>query len=171
MRTVPEQAALAKDTQPAQQPEEDSAAASGTSKQPLGWPPRHPLVPPLAVAGLGLAGVTYLLRNDPHDPTCRMVPCLWRLLTGFSCPSCGGTRMVYDLLHGDLRAAWRDNPALLLALPAVAAGYGQWLRTAARGERYQLPLGRRGSAVLVAASAVWTVARNVRERRARRRGR
>ena len=46
--------------------------------------------------------------------------CLAKRLTGLGCPGCGMTRCFISLAHGDLRAAWRYNPAgpLLFAILA-----------------------------------------------------
>ncbi len=43
--------------------------------------------------------------------------CPFRALTGFTCPGCGTTRGLHQLLHGNLTAAFQLNPFLILALP------------------------------------------------------
>ena len=43
--------------------------------------------------------------------------CPFRALTGFTCPGCGSTRGMHQLLHGNIVAAFELNPLLLLALP------------------------------------------------------
>ena len=43
--------------------------------------------------------------------------CPFRALTGFTCPGCGSTRGIHQLLHGNIGAAFQLNPLLLLALP------------------------------------------------------
>lgn len=43
--------------------------------------------------------------------------CPFRLLTGLTCPGCGTTRCLHQLLHGNLAAAFQLNPLLLLSLP------------------------------------------------------
>ncbi|MBC5582498.1 DUF2752 domain-containing protein [Anaerofilum sp. BX8] len=48
------------------------------------------------------------------------VPCLFHAATGLDCPGCGATRMLSALAAGDLAAAWRSNPALLLLCPLLA---------------------------------------------------
>lgn len=48
------------------------------------------------------------------------VPCLFHAATGLDCPGCGVTRMLGALAAGDLAAAWRSNPALLLLSPLLA---------------------------------------------------
>jgi Protein of unknown function (DUF2752) len=46
--------------------------------------------------------------------------CMFKRMTGMGCPGCGMTRCFISLAHGDLRAAWRYNPAgpLLFAMLA-----------------------------------------------------
>jgi len=59
-------------------------------------------------------GVTWLALHLP------MPQCTFRSLTGFPCVTCGATRSVNALLHGDVLAAWRLNPLVLLGLATVA---------------------------------------------------
>ncbi len=118
-------------------------------------------LPPLAVAVAAAAGAGYLWSRDPHLAGQVLPFCPWRRLTGLQCPGCGGTRMAYDLLHGDLAAAWRDNAALLLVLPVAVLLYGVWLRNGLAGRRRPLRLGRAGTAAVLGAAALWTIARNL----------
>lgn len=54
--------------------------------------------------------------------------CLFRTITHLPCPSCGTTRAISDLLHGDLRASLLTNPfgmidmLALLILPLWSLG-------------------------------------------------
>ena len=45
------------------------------------------------------------------------VPCIFHLLTGLKCPSCGVTDMCMALLRFDFTAAWNANPVMLCLLP------------------------------------------------------
>src|SRR5215204_2956963 len=54
--------------------------------------------------------------------------CVFYSVTGLACPGCGSLRAVHNLLHGELAAAFRLNPLVLILLPSLA---GIWL---ARGE-------------------------------------
>ncbi|WP_329487864.1 DUF2752 domain-containing protein [Kitasatospora sp. NBC_01246] len=117
--------------------------------------------PPLAVLGGGLAGCAYLWSRDPHLPGQLLPFCPWHKVTGLDCPGCGGTRMTYDLLHGDLAAAWHDNAALLLSLPLVALLYLTWLRHGLAGRSWRPTLGRGGTAVVLGTAVAWTVLRNL----------
>ena len=42
--------------------------------------------------------------------------CVFHELTGLDCPGCGGTRALYQLLHGNVAAAWHLNPMLFLLM-------------------------------------------------------
>ena len=93
------------------------------------------------------------------------LPCPFLLITGLDCPFCGGSRMLGDLLRGDLPAAAGHNAyALLVLLPVAAAvavgGYRQELGRAARPWPAGA-LGRICSSALVATTAAWVVLRNL----------
>ncbi|MDI1290839.1 MAG: DUF2752 domain-containing protein, partial [bacterium] len=79
-------------------------------------------VPLAAAAGL-LAALAVLYAFDPAQehvfPTCMLYE--W---TGILCPGCGGLRATHQMLHGDLAAALRHNPLLVLGYPWLA--YGLW---------------------------------------------
>jgi len=122
---------------------------------------RHPAAAPLGLLAAGLVGAAWLWTRDPHLPGQALPFCPWYRLTGLRCPGCGGTRMAWDLLHGDLLAAWHDNAALLLALPFVAAWWLTRLRHGLAGRTWRLRLGPRTVAALLAAAALWTVGRNL----------
>lgn len=52
------------------------------------------------------------------------IPCIFHVVTGLDCPSCGVTRMCLSLLRLDFAAAYRYNAAILVLSPlgiAVAA--------------------------------------------------
>ncbi|KIQ63970.1 hypothetical protein TR51_24440 [Kitasatospora griseola] len=122
---------------------------------------RHPAAAPLGLLAAGLAAAGYLYTRNPHLPGQALPFCPWRRLTGLQCPGCGGTRMVWDLMHGDLLAAWHDNAALLLALPFVAAWYLARLRHGLAGRHWKLRLGPRAVTAILAAAVLWAVGRNV----------
>lgn len=54
--------------------------------------------------------------------------CAFRELTGFPCPTCGGTRCIRSLLAGHFGAAFTWNPLVFL-LAAAAAAYGLYAGT------------------------------------------
>ncbi|WP_407990091.1 DUF2752 domain-containing protein [Kitasatospora sp. CMC57] len=116
---------------------------------------------PPAVSAAGAVGAWHLRSRDPHLAGQLLPFCPWHRLTGLACPACGATRMTYDLLHGDLAAAWADNAALLLALPLLAVLYGNWVRHGLAGRRFRVRLGPRGTVAVLAVAVVWTVGRNL----------
>ncbi|TQE16621.1 DUF2752 domain-containing protein [Streptomyces ipomoeae] len=122
---------------------------------------RHPAAVPLAVAAAGLAGAAYLYGTNPHEPGHLLPQCPFRYVTGLLCPACGGTRMVYDLMHGQFVAAWHDNRVLLLATPFALALLGRWFVEGLRGRRWRPRLKPRTQALILAVAVIWTVARNL----------
>jgi Protein of unknown function (DUF2752) len=83
-----------------------------------------------AVAGvwLGLAAaIGYVLAFNPTDraadPTGK---CTWHMLFGINGPSCGGTRMAWYLLHGDLAQAARHHLVALIGVPFALYALFAW---------------------------------------------
>ncbi|WP_308425146.1 DUF2752 domain-containing protein [Wenjunlia tyrosinilytica] len=107
------------------------------------------------------AAATYLWGTDPHGPGGLLPRCPFHWATGLLCPFCGGTRLAYDLLHGDFAAAPHDNAALLAATPVLAFVFGRWLVAGLRGRRYAPRLDSRGTAAVLAVAVAWAVVRNV----------
>ena len=66
---------------------------------------------------LAAAGV-YLFIYEPGRSGFFPV-CPFRALTGFTCPGCGTTRGLHQLLHGHLAAAFMLNPLMALLLPCL----------------------------------------------------
>ena len=108
--------------------------------------------------GSGLAAasaLTYVGLVDPHRPGSLFPPCMFKAVTGWNCPGCGGLRMTHDLLHGDLSAAAVDNVFLLVGLPLLAL-WSLWRMR--RGRPVFTPA---VIAVVAVLSVAWTVARNL----------
>lgn len=63
-----------------------------------------------------LLGACYLFVFEPGR-TGFFPLCPFRHLTGFTCPGCGATRAMHQLVHGNLYAAFTLNPLLLISLP------------------------------------------------------
>jgi hypothetical protein len=67
----------------------------------------------VAATVLGSGAVLFFFNPSTHG----FYPvCLFHKLTGLNCPGCGGTRAAYQLLHGHLLLALRDNALFILAL-------------------------------------------------------
>lgn len=52
--------------------------------------------------------VLYLVKQIPR------IPCVFKTLTGFPCPTCGATRVVRSLFQFDILSAFLWNPLLFL---------------------------------------------------------
>lgn len=76
---------------------------------------------PLAIAliWLTVAAVgTYVFIFEPGKSGF-FPPCPFRWLTGFTCPGCGSTRGLHQLLHGDVVGAFELNPFTMVMLPIL----------------------------------------------------
>lgn len=104
----------------------------------------------LLAGALGYIGLV-----DPHNSNSLYPPCLFKLLTGWNCPACGGLRMIHDLLHGELAASINDNVFLLVGVPVLAS----WVLLRRRHGDLALPI----PVMIAVAVAViaWTVLSNL----------
>lgn len=112
--------------------------------------------------GLGVPAAVYLWHTDPHRPGQLLLPCPFKWATGLLCPLCGGTRMAYDLMHGEVVRAFHDNAVLLaLGVPVAAYAVVRWLGAGLGGRTYRPRVTGRGNAAVLGIAAVWMVARNL----------
>ena len=114
------------DSATTQQPSAPGPAVPGPQPVvPRGrWSPRLSTLAVLATVG---AAAGFVLRFNPTDRVADPTgPCLWHGLTGINGPTCGGTRMFYYLLHGDLVEAARHHLAALVAVPFLAYAFIAW---------------------------------------------
>lgn len=101
------------------------------------------------------AAAWFVNRFDPTDTVADPTgPCLWHTLTGINGPTCGGTRMFYHLIHGDLVEAARHHLPALLAVPFLAYA---WLVWAAGRFGVRLPALRLPRWVLIAYGVFFVV--------------
>ena len=91
-------------------------------ERPAGWVRAAPLA-----VWAGLAGATtWVLAFNPTDRVADPTgPCTWHMVFGVDGPTCGGTRMYFYLIHGNLIEAARMHLAALLGL-----GFGAYLLVA-----------------------------------------
>lgn len=118
------------------------------------------LAPTLVLLALA-SGVLMVAWFVNPGGTAWLPPCPFHVLTGLSCPGCGSTRAMHYLVHGQLVAAMRMNPLMVLAVPAIA--YGLICEVAALHGRRLRPISRSpwvawGCAIALVAFAV---ARNI----------
>jgi hypothetical protein len=82
------------------------------------------------------AAALVLYTFDPATPGL-FPPCPFPALTGLNCPGCGTLRGLHQLMHGNLAAAFRLNPLMVVTLPPVA--YAAASRSLADAGRPMLP--------------------------------
>ena len=79
----------------------------------------------LIAAGLVLVGLVLFffdpVRNSFY-PACQ-----FHKLTGLHCPGCGGLRALHQLTHGNIVAAFRCNPLLVVLLPFFTLVLVRWV--------------------------------------------
>ncbi len=111
----------------------------------------------------GAAGVCALVAlTDPTTPGGMSPPCPTKALFGIVCPGCGSARMLYSVLHGDLRAAAAYNAVGLVALVLVVWTYVAWSTRTITGRRIRRWETWRWSPVAVGVVvAVWAIIRNL----------
>ncbi|MGH8877478.1 MAG: DUF2752 domain-containing protein [Stackebrandtia sp.] len=82
-------------------------------------------VAPAALAACFASAAAFVVVTDPTDdvgPT----TCAFKLVTGFDCPGCGGTRAFFYLLHGNIPEAARNHVIALFAAPFLVWLYLTW---------------------------------------------
>lgn len=91
------------------------------------------LLPQAAVLGGAAVGALVVaLRGDPNEAG-HYPGCPFLALTGYYCPGCGMTRLVYALTHGDAGTAFGLNPLLFVLLPVFGYLYVRWTVRTAQG--------------------------------------
>ncbi len=90
--------------------------------------------PSLVLAGIVVALSVALHVRDPHESGSWGF-CPWLVLTGTSCPGCGGLRAVNQLTRGDLAAAASSNLLFVGSVPLLVVLWTRWLADRWRGVR------------------------------------
>ncbi|CAM3209039.1 DUF2752 domain-containing protein [Stackebrandtia soli] len=94
---------------------------------------------PAALATCFAGAAAFVLATDPTDnvgPT----TCAFKLVTGFDCPGCGGTRAFYYLLTLQLPEAAHNHAIAVFAAPFLLYLYARWsLRRVFPNVRWRLP--------------------------------
>ena len=125
----------------------------------------HQLSPPsralLLLLGC-IAAVALLYTFNPTDWA--LAPkCLFKVLTGFSCPGCGFQRAAHAALHGHWAEAWAYNRFLIYSLPyLLCVMLAEWCTRGRLRERLRRIFeGREACWTYVLLFVVWGVVRNV----------
>lgn len=75
----------------------------------------------LALAGAGaLVGALILVRQINPTDSSIFPSCPFHAMTGLSCPGCGATRGMHQLLNGNVVAAFDYNALLVIFVPMIA---------------------------------------------------
>jgi Protein of unknown function (DUF2752) len=87
--------------------------------------------------------------------------CLFHAMTGLYCPGCGGTRAVYQLLHGRVLLALHYNALFVLALVALAVWGARFAVRKSRNQQTFFQLHPKTLWMFIVIALVFTVLRNL----------
>jgi len=117
---------------------------------------------PLLVVATAACGCAAVWLGDPTTPGGPLPTCPTKALLGIDCPGCGGMRMLYSLMHGNVLAAARFNALALVALVLLVWAYFAWTYGRVVGRKIRSWQDYRWSAlVAVSLAVVWFVVRNI----------
>lgn len=119
------------------------------------------LAEPVGFAAAAGLGALALHVRDPHASGSWGF-CPFLVVTGQSCPGCGGLRAVNDLTNFDLAAAASSNLLFVAMLPLLLGFWLLWLRNAAEGRpRPRIRWSPAVVTTVLSVVAAFTVLRNV----------
>jgi len=112
----------------------------------------------LGLAALGVGAVVFFFNPSVYVfyPTCQ-----FHALTGLYCPGCGGTRAVYQLLHGHVLLALKDNALFVLTLPVLAVWGTRFAVRKSRNQQTAFQLRPKMVWLFLVVALVFTVLRNL----------
>jgi nitrogen fixation/metabolism regulation signal transduction histidine kinase len=110
------------------------------------------------LTALGVGAVLFFFNPSAYVfyPTCQ-----FHVLTGLYCPGCGGTRAVYQLLHGRVLLALKDNALFVLTLPVLAVWGARFVVQKLRNQQTAFRLRPKIVWLLLVVALVFTVLRNL----------
>jgi hypothetical protein len=88
---------------------------------------------PVGLGALGLAACVGMWFAHPETPGGPIPPCPLRQLFGIDCPGCGGSRMMWYLMHGDVPKALHYNAVALVIVLALVYAWFAWFMQRWRG--------------------------------------
>jgi len=112
----------------------------------------------LGLAALGVGAVVFFFNPSAYVfyPACQ-----FHALTGLYCPGCGGTRAGYQLLHGHILLALKDNALFVLALPPLAVWGARFVVQKLRNQPTAFQLHPKMVWLFLVVALVFTVLRNL----------
>ncbi len=128
----------------------------------LGHRWRSLLLPAVSLVGAGAAAGMVLLADPTSEGGFPLPPCPIKMLSGFDCPGCGATRMIFHLLHGDFPAALHYNAVAVAFIPFFLWSWTAWVLARWRGRQVRTWEQWRWSPIVaISVLAVWSVVRNL----------
>lgn len=120
---------------------------------------RRPVVIAVAViVAVMLLGVFYANTT----PESGLYPrCVFKMLTGLSCPGCGSQRAIHSMLGGDFEAAFRHNALFVVELPLIALLLSARLLGSRAPKLNRLLSARFFILFILATIIIWTIVRNI----------
>jgi Protein of unknown function (DUF2752) len=112
----------------------------------------------LCLAALGVGAVVFFFNPSAYVfyPACP-----FHALTGLYCPGCGGTRALYQLLHGHVLLALKDNALFVLMLPMLAVWGTRFVVQKSRNQQTAFQLRPKMVWLFLVVALVFTVLRNL----------
>ena len=86
----------------------------------------------IAIWSVLIAGAAYLFVFEPGKSGF-FPPCLFRYFTGLTCPGCGSTRALHQIVHGHFLTAFTLNPLLLVSIPLMLFAFLRYSVIVMRG--------------------------------------
>lgn len=116
---------------------------------------------PVTVVTVLAAAVVFIAGRNPHEQQI-FPPCAFLSLTGWTCPGCGGTRAVYDIVNLDFASAVTMNAMVTLSfVPLALAGMAWWIGVTAGKLPRPKELSPHWAWAYVALLVAFTVVRNI----------
>jgi len=117
-----------------------SAAAGVRTAQPAVALKAVPGALPLGAILAGIAALAAVVVGVLHLDALPFTFCFFKLATGLPCVTCGSTRALGRLFHGDLSGAWLMNPLAATGILALLPWGAADLALMARGRALGLEL-------------------------------
>jgi len=114
----------------------------------------------LSITGISAAAIAVLYAFPPSQYS--FYPrCPFYTYAHFLCPGCGGTRALYEMLHGNLAGAWHYNALLTVLAPVTFVWLAfVWVRAVRSKDSPDFHVPRAAWAMVAVVAILFTVVRN-----------
>lgn len=114
----------------------------------------------LFISGVSAAAIA-VLYNFPPSQYSFYPRCPVYAYTHLLCPGCGGTRALFEILHGNVAGAWHYNALLTVLVPLTLVWFAfVWLRGIQTNQLPDFGVPRVAWIVVAVVAVLFTVARN-----------